>query len=122
MSNYKFFKPEEFKKCIPACSIDQMDEDFMQKLDDARTLCSYAFVLNSAYRSPEYERAHGRTGTSSHTKGLAVDISCLTSRCRAQMLLALFSVGFRRIGIYPTFLHVDSDIDKPVSVWYGRSE
>lgn len=92
----------------------------MRKLDDARSICSYKFVLNSAYRSPEYERQQGRTGTSSHCKGLAVDISCLTSQCRLKMLLALLAVGFRRIGIYPTFLHVDSDTSKPASIWYGK--
>lgn len=121
MIKLRYFKPSEFEKCIPSCKIDDMDEEFMQKLDDARSICSYAFVLNSAYRSPEYERSKGRTGTSSHTKGLAVDISCLTSVCRLKMLLALLAVGFRRIGIYPTFLHVDSDTSKPASVWYGKS-
>lgn len=121
MIKLRYFKPSEFEKCTPSCKIDDMDEEFMQKLDDARSICSYAFVLNSAYRSPEYERSKGRSGTSSHTKGLAVDISCLTSVCRLKMLLALLAVGFRRIGIYSTFLHVDSDISKPASIWYGKS-
>ena len=120
MIKLRHFKPEEFQWCKPACKIDDMDEDFMRKLDDARSICSYKFVLNSAYRSPEYEIQHGRSGTSSHCKGLAVDISCLTSQCRLKMLLALLSVGFRRIGIYPSFLHVDSDISKPASIWYGK--
>lgn len=120
MSKYRYFKPEEFQCCKPSCKLEDMNEEFMQKLDDARSICSYKFVLNSAYRSPEYEKLQGRSGTSSHCKGLAVDISCLTSQCRLKMLLALLAVGFRRIGIYPTFLHVDSDISKPASIWYGK--
>lgn len=120
MTEYRYFKPEEFKQCSPACKIEDMDEDFMKRLDDARSLCSYAFVLNSAYRSVDYEISRGRKGTSSHCKGKAVDISCLTSRCRLQMILALLAVGFRRIGVYPTFLHVDSDTDKTPSIWYGK--
>lgn len=92
----------------------------MRKLDDARNLCSYPFVLNSAFRSKEYEIQHGRTGTSSHCNGLAVDISCLTSICRLKMVIALLAVGFRRIGIYPTFIHVDNDSTKNKSMWYGK--
>lgn len=120
MKEFRYFKPSEFKDCYPSCSIEDMDEDFMSRLDDARTLCAFPFVLNSAYRSVEYEHSKGRKGTSSHCKGCAVDISCLTSVYRLQMILALLSVGFRRIGIYPTFIHVDSDVSKPASLWYGR--
>lgn len=120
MIKLRYFKPEEFEKCTPSCKIDDMDEEFMQKLDDARSLCSYAFVLNSAYRSPEYEREKGRSGSSSHCKGVAVDISCLTSICRLKMIMCLLAVGFRRIGVYPTFIHVDSDSSKMTSLWIGK--
>lgn len=121
-SKYRYFYPDEFKKCVPSCSIDDMDEDFMNKLDLARNICPYPFVLNSAYRSKEYELSRGRTGTSSHCKGLAVDISCLTSIARLKMVMALIAVGFRRIGIYPTFIHVDNDKDKNKSMWYGSTK
>lgn len=120
MLKLRYFKPEEFEKATPACSIVQMDESFLLKLDDARSICSCAFVINSAYRSPEYERSKGRSGSSSHTKGLAVDISCLTSVCRLKMIMSLLAVGFRRIGVYPTFIHVDSDTSKPASLWLGK--
>lgn len=120
MIKLRYFKPEEFEKCSPSCSIEDMDESFLLKLDDARSICSYPFVLNSAFRSVQYEHDHKRSGTSSHTKGLAVDISCLTSVCRLKMIMALLAVGFRRIGIYPTFIHVDSDCSKPASLWYGK--
>lgn len=122
MIKLRYFKDEEFLKATPPCSLDDMDEEFMQKLDDARSLCSYPFVVNSAFRSKDYEKSKGRTGSSSHCKGLAVDISCLTSVARLKMILALFAVGFRRIGIYPTFLHVDMDISKPSSLFIGQFE
>lgn len=120
MVNLRYFKDFEFRKATPSCFLDDMSEEFMLKLDDARSLCSFKFVINSAYRSPEYEKQHGRSGTSSHCKGLAVDISCLTSVCRLKMIMCLLAVGFRRIGIYPTFIHVDSDSSKPASLWYGK--
>lgn len=122
MIKLRYFKPEEFEKCFPSCSIDDMDESFLLKLDDARSICSYPFVLNSAYRSDEYEKSHSRhlDNIGAHSKGCAVDISCVTSVCRLKMVMALLAVGFRRIGIYPSFIHVDSDCSKPASLWYGK--
>lgn len=122
MAKYRYFTDSEFRNAVPSCSLSDMSEEFMQKLDDARSICSYPFVINSAYRSVEYEKQHGRSGTSSHCKGLAVDISCLTSIARLKMVIALLAVGFRRIGIYPTFIHVDNDMKKNKSMWYGSNK
>lgn len=122
MIKLRYFKPSEFEKCTPSCSIEDMSEEFLLKLDDARSICSVPFVLNSAFRSKDWEIKQGRKGTSSHCKGLAVDISCLTSVARLKMILALMAVGFRRIGIYPTFIHVDSDTSKPSSLFIGKFE
>lgn len=122
MVKLRYFKEEEFRKATPSCSLDDMNEEFMLKLDDARSLCSFPFVINSAFRSMDYEKSKGRTGSSSHCKGLAVDISCLTSFARLKMILALLAVGFRRIGVYPTFLHVDMDTSKPSSMFIGKFE
>lgn len=119
MASFRYFKPEEFEKATPACSIDDMNEGFLQLLDDARSLCSVPFIINSAYRSKEYEASKGRAGTSSHCKGLAVDLRCSSPRNRFKMVIALISVGFRRIGVYPTFIHVDMDPAKPSSLWLG---
>lgn len=119
MVRLRYFKPEEFEKATPACSIDDMDEAFLLKLDDARSICSVPFVINSAYRTPEYEREHDRPGTSSHCKGLAVDLRCTSAGNRLKMLLALMAVGFRRIGLYSTFIHVDMDVSKKSSIWLG---
>lgn len=120
MVKLRYFVPEEFKKAVPACSIDDMDEAFLLKLDDARALCSVPFIINSAFRSPEYEKSNGRSGSSSHCKGLAVDLRCCSSGDRLKMLLSLIAVGFRRIGVYGSFIHVDLDTSKRPSLWLGK--
>lgn len=120
MIKLRYFQPSEFEKASPSCSIAQMDDEFLLKLDDARSICSVPFIINSAYRSPEYEREKFRSGSSSHCKGVAVDLRCVTPRERLKMVMALLAVGFRRIGIYKTFIHVDSDISKPSCLWYGE--
>ena len=94
---------------------DNMNEDFLAKLDEAREYANIPFIINSAYRSPEHPESI-KNPSSSHIKGLAVDISVKDSRTRFLILDALLVVGFNRIGISETFIHVDSDLDKSQSV------
>ena len=101
----KYFKEIEYK----------MDTDFLAKLDKAREYAKVPFVINSAYRSPEHPLSI-KNPTSSHIKGLAVDIRTTDSRTRYKVLNALIHVGFNRIGIADTFIHVDDDKDKSQQV------
>lgn len=117
LSGYKHFKPYEFEVCVPRCSISDMSPDFLVRLDAAREFAGVPFRLNSAFRSTDFELSRGRTGTSSHCKGVAVDISCTDGRKRFLIVNALIAAGFTRIGIAKTFIHVDSDPDKRSSIW-----
>jgi len=101
----KYFKEIEYK----------MDKDFLAKLDKAREYAKMPFVINSAYRSPDHPESI-KNPSSSHIKGLAVDIKATDSRTRYRILDALMSVGFNRIGIASTFIHVDDDKDKSSDV------
>tara|TARA_R110000851_G_scaffold183607_4_gene332903 strand:+ start:266 stop:589 length:324 start_codon:yes stop_codon:yes gene_type:complete len=94
---------------------DNMNVDFLCKLDEAREFAGIPFIINSAYRSADHPLSI-KNPTSSHIKGLAVDISAKDSRQRFLILDALFMVGFRRIGIADTFIHVDLDTDKSQNV------
>ena len=108
MRDYNYFRDEEFRRAKPACSLSDMDEDFMVMLDVAREYAGIPFIINSAYRSKEYEKKKGRSGTSMHCEGRAVDIKCITSADRFRIVDSLFVAGFRRIGIGSTFIHVDN--------------
>ena len=92
-----------------------MDVNFLCKLDEARECAGIPFIINSAYRSPEHPLSISNP-TSSHIKGLAVDISAKDSRQRFLILESLMHAGFTRIGIAGTFIHVDLDIDKSQNV------
>ena len=94
---------------------DNMNVDFLNKLDEAREYANIPFIINSAYRSPTH-RESLKNPTSSHIKGLAVDISVKDSVTRFKVLDALIAVGFTRIGIAGTFIHVDLDLDKSQNV------
>ena len=104
----KYFKEAEFKRCKPASSLQDMDQDFMSMLDSAREAAGIPFVLNSAYHSVEYEKKMGRNGRSAHTSGCAADIRCHSDSNRFNIIFALFQVGFTRIGIAKTYIHADN--------------
>lgn len=94
---------------------DNMSKEFLFVLDEARELAEIPFIINSAYRSPEHPLSI-KNPTSSHIKGLAVDIKATDSKTRFKIVKALIQVGFTRIGIADTFIHVDLDIDKTQNV------
>ena len=98
----KYFKEIEYN----------MDADFLAKLDKARELANIPFTINSAYRSPEQNARVGGKPNSSHLRGLAVDIRVNDSSTRYIVLNALISVGFNRIGVEGSFIHVDDDKSK----------
>ena len=94
---------------------DNMNDDFLAKLDEAREYANIPFIINSAYRSPTHPESI-KNPTSSHIKGLAVDISVKDSRTRFLVLDALLVVGFSRVGISNSFIHVDLDMNKSQNV------
>jgi len=93
-----------------------MDLDFLAKLDEAREIADIPFKINSAFRTPEHNAKIGGKPNSSHLRGLAVDIRAADSRTRFIILNALIKVGFSRIGIAKTFIHVDLSKDKAEKV------
>lgn len=107
MTTSKYFKEKEFQACSPECSLQDMQQSTMSKLDTAREIAGIPFVLNSAYRSPDHDRQRGRSGTGAHTLGCAVDIRCNTDRNRFHVISALIKAGFTRIGVAKTFIHAD---------------
>jgi zinc D-Ala-D-Ala carboxypeptidase len=94
---------------------NNMNKDFLFVLDEAREFAGIPFVINSAYRSPEHPLSI-KNPSSSHIKGLAVDIKATDSKTRFKIVKALIEVGFTRIGITDTFIHVDLDLDKTQNV------
>lgn len=103
----KYFRDEEFWHCCPTCSLDDMQEELLIKLDKAREILSEPIQLTSAYRAQSYEKSKGRSGNSTHCFGAAVDIWCPTSSYRFRLIPALYKAGFTRIGIGSNFVHVD---------------
>ena len=115
----KYFSQSDFDKCNPPCKLEEMDEKFMKKIDIARMVAKIPFIATSGFRSEIWEQEQGRDGTSSHTKGLAIDLKAQDSVTRYKIINSLLSVGLNRIGIGKNFIHVDMDKDKASNViWH----
>ena len=114
----RYFEASEFACPCGRCDggAGRMSPALLERLDAAREVAGLPFVINSGYRCPDHNRAVGGVADSAHTRGYAVDIRCAGSRERFAMLRALLEVGFRRIELAPTWLHVDCDPGKPRDV------
>ena len=108
----KNFKLEEFDSPDFKGSGKNMDADFMQLLDRARTEAGIPFKINSGYRTKERNQHIGGSKNSSHCYGYAADLHCTDSRSRWIIIDSLQKAGFNRFGIADTFIHVDNDPNK----------
>lgn len=106
------FSVLDFSKVSPACQESDLNQVLLQLLRTMQLRAGFRFTFTSAFRSQAYERSRGRKGTSSHCKGLAVDISTIDSHTRFKVVLAALSVGIPRIGIGKRFVHLDIDETK----------
>lgn len=111
------FKESDWTNANPSCSSGDMSSELISRLEYARALCGFAFRINSAYRSFDYEQSKGRTGSSSHCKGVAVDLACYDPSRRYILVQNLLRAGFTRLGIGDTYIHADIDQDKPACIW-----
>ncbi len=107
----RFFKKEEFT-CKCGCGLNNMDVHIMEMLDEARFMADTPFIVNCGSRCIEHNKEVGGVKDSSHLYGLAVDISAKNDFQRFKIIGALYLVGFRRILLYDSFIHVDIDLSK----------
>lgn len=111
-SDINYFKESDFA-CKCGCGFNCISEELVFNLDEARSIAQIPFIVKSGCRCEVHNIAEGGEKDSSHKKGLAVDISCRSDERRFSIVSALLKVGFKRILIYDTFIHVDIDLDKP---------
>ena len=110
------FSPQEI-----ACRGDAklaVDEAAMDKLQALRNRLGTPLIVNSAYRSPEYNRRIGGATRSMHMQAKAFDIS-MANHDPAIFEAAAREVGFTGFGFYQrnNFMHIDTG---PAREWGER--
>jgi len=105
----KHFILQEFDSPDLPGSGSGMDKHFLDLLDQMREEAGIPFIINSGFRTLNWNAKLGTTPNSAHTRGLAADIAAPTSRERFLIVDAAIKAGIHRIGIGKSFVHVDID-------------
>jgi uncharacterized protein YcbK (DUF882 family) len=112
-----YFTDEEFK-CPCGCGITLVSQMLAARLDHARELYGKPIVINSGFRCITHNTHVGGKVSSSHRRGLAVDIKVDNSTDMFRLVWVLLAVGFKRIGVGDGFVHVDVDLRKAQDVMW----
>ena len=117
-ADLQYFQRREFV-CPCGCGRADMQQDFVEKLDDLRGRLGFPLVVTSGFRCPEYNAQISTTGRDGpHTTGRAADLA--VSHERAFRLLQqsslggwFYGIGLRQHGPHgKRFVHVD-DLQPP---------
>lgn len=103
------------------CGRQEMQRDFMDRVERLRVTVGFPLPVTSAYRCPEYNARVSSTGlTGPHTTGRAIDLGVDRERAY-RVLAAALQLGFTGIGIqqkgYSRFIHLDSIAEGRPTVW-----
>lgn len=100
-----------------------MDNGLIEKLELLEKRTGYPIFrwINSAARTPYWNKIVGGTRNSSHLIPLcmAVDIKALNRGIRDTLVIEAKNVGFKRIGVAKTFVHLDVDPTKTQNIAWG---
>jgi len=116
-SKLKYFTKEEFD--CKHTGHNEMQLEFMEKLDELRELCGFPFIITSGYRDPSHPaEASKTTKGGQHTLGRAADIGVSNGADRRILVENAISLGFNGIGVARGFIHVDNRDTLPVMWTY----
>lgn len=99
------FKLSEFS--CPHCQTVHVDMELVNKLQLLRSICNAPVIIVSGYRCKKYnDSIPGADPNSFHIKGMAADIH-ITGYEPEEIYYMADKLGFKGIGIYDTWVHVD---------------
>ena len=113
-AEFRYFKLSDFD--CQETGENEMDLNFILRLDHLRDLCGFPFIITSGYRSPKHSIEAKKASPGTHTKGIAADIRVSGGVERMEIIKNALKLGFTGIGVHKSFIHVDSRSTVPV-VW-----
>lgn len=112
-----YFKVEDFD--CQETGENEMNIEFLKKLDHLRQVCGFPFYITSGYRSPNHSIEKSKlSGPGTHAQGIAADIAVSGGQQRMQIIKHAVAMGFTGIGVAKGFVHVDIRDSYPVAWCY----
>jgi len=105
------FELSEFQ--CPCCKRVMLHPLLLKQLQKLRSDIDQPIYINSGYRCKPYNKQVNGVPTSYHLFGMAVDIKVKIISMEALSVLAGL-VGFKGIGVYDNFLHLDIRPEKEI--------
>ena len=104
-ADYPYFTKAEFD--CKHSGKNEMQPEFMAKLQLLREKYGRPIRITSGYRhwTHPVEARKGHT-TGEHTRGTCADIACTSGAERYEIIRLALELGFSRIGIAKTFIHL----------------
>lgn len=103
-SDYPNFSKREFD--CKETGLNDMQPEFMRKLQELRDLYGKPMKITSGYRSKFHSAEVKKQQGGTHTLGIACDVSVSGSDAYKVIQLAM-SLGFTGVGVAKTFVHLD---------------
>ena len=111
----KHFTREEFD--CQVTGTNNMEMEFLEKLDELRAYCGFPFVITSGYRHPTMHPIENKKEVpGTHAQGIAADIKITNAADRFSLVNNAVKLGFTGIGVASDFIHVDTRGTTPV-IW-----
>jgi uncharacterized protein YcbK (DUF882 family) len=111
----KHFTREEFD--CQVSGTNNMEMEFLEKLDELRAYCGFPFVITSGYRHPTMHPIENKKEVpGTHAQGIAADIKITNAADRFSLVNNAVKLGFTGIGVASDFVHVDTRGTTPV-IW-----
>jgi hypothetical protein len=109
---FEYFELKEFD-----CQItgeNDMDHEFIRRLDLLRDACGFPFAISSGFRSEEHPIEAIKDVPGTHAQGIAADIVVRNGAQRYKLVNEALRLGFNGIGAAKTYVHVDARMTTPV--------
>ena len=107
----QYFTSKELESPDAPGSGKHMKMRLVKRLDALRGECGFPLIISSGYRTKAHNRRVRGVDSSSHTAGWAVDIRATSSASRWAIVKHAIELGFNRVGIASTFIHLDCSPD-----------
>lgn len=85
-----------------------MNPAFLSKLEAARGLCTFPWVVSAGFRTPAHNKLIGGAPASKHLTGEAADIACTDSGKRYRIVWAAMQAGIKGIEVCDRHVHLDN--------------